>query len=55
MAGDPHRSVRFWAWRAGMDHCGTRNEEEKDTNKHYYFDKAIAWLLTSGRVISLRV
>jgi len=37
MSGDPKRMVRPWAWRVGMDHCGTRSKEEKDKNEEYCF------------------
>jgi hypothetical protein len=33
MAGDPHRFMRSWAWRAVMDNYGTRSKEEKDKNE----------------------
>jgi hypothetical protein len=34
---DPHGIVSPWAWRAGMDHGDTRNEEGKDKNEQCYF------------------
>jgi hypothetical protein len=39
MAIHPHRIVRPWTWRPGMDYGGARNEGKKNKKEKTYFDK----------------